>query len=133
MLYIRRLRYGDTIDASWFVKDGAEHADLSIFRIGDTVTIDAPLTQEQYELLNEMRHALPSIRTARGLGAQNDYHAHLVFTVVKVDHFLALGFGAGTMRRLGHSVALEPADWLTEDVMTWIGTGARPSWADEKG
>ena len=133
MLYIRRLRDGASIDASWFVKDGGDHVDFSLFRLGDTVTVDAILTTEQYELLDEMRHATPSIRLSRELSGTGDCRAWLEFTVVKVEHVLALGFGVGTMRRLGHSVALEASNWLVEDVITWIGAGERPSWADERG
>ena len=130
MLYIRRLKYGDTIDVSWFVKDGAEHADLSIFRVGDTVSISYRLTLEQYEAIGEMRHASPHVRAMNGV-ASNDYSVHLAFTVVKVEHFLASGFGVGSLRRLGHSVTIAPVDWLTEDLLMWV-FGERPPWAGDE-
>jgi hypothetical protein len=132
MLYIRRLKYGDVIDgSSYFVKDGAEHADLSIFRVGDTVSISYRLTLEQYEAIDEMRHASPHVRAMRGV-ASNDYSTHLAFAVVKVEHFLASGFGVGSLRRLGHSIFIEPIDWLTEDVLMWVFGEQRPPWAGDE-
>jgi hypothetical protein len=126
MLFIRRLKYGDLIDASFFVKDGSDHVDMQIFRVGDTVNISVSISLDQFQLLHEMRGASPSIQVSHGPGI--GYSANLRFRVVEVAHFL-LQAGSSTLRRVGHNITIEAEDWLTDDLIVWLATGVDPKWA----
>lgn len=136
-IHIRSIKHKTEIDGSmYFVKDGQEHVDLSIFHLGHTVTIIYPLTSEQADAVNDMtgpaRSYLRAFDRNYGMGSTSDWTAHLRFTVVEVDHALGAGFGRGALRRLSHTVTVEAVDWLTEDLLMWlVNPQKRPPWASE--
>ena len=133
MIYFRGRKYQETIDCSFFVKDGPNISSLEQYMVGDRVSLMVDVRGQMAEAICDaldVNNLSSAVRVFRLHNTPEEQAVTLFFRVVERRHALSYE-RPGNLMNLGTSIYLEAEDGYAEDVFRWIFLDKKPAWVEE--
>lgn len=134
MIYVKDIRYGNLLNASYFIEDGSFNLDIDMsqYSVGDKVSLMLDVPDWQVWAIKE--NCLDKeVKISTGNYPCDQQYVWIEFRIVEKRHVLHMSRkNHGHLEPMSLSLCLQAVSWGHEDLFKWLCMGELPSWMREE-